>query len=921
MNTNRTLLLCISSICTILFSYAQTDKSIASANDYINANKSTDVTLLFNTNDKGEQTPVTWGLDTAWPDEWNIRRGTSFIGKEQLSVGRVSFQPSDLISADGTLSDEQKQDLDERLRLISLTGVKNIALNCDHEVLCDNEEKNFATTEEWEEWKQKAAQHRNNYVGKPTEWIKLFKATTNYCRERGYNVVSIAPFNEADFSAWNQGSMTDFKEICRLMQEDEYFDSIRVSGGNTLNCDEALKWYNGLKSYLDEGNTHQLAGSFDNYANFFTTVRANGHYATADELHNVMEAMVGVEYGMQTGIWWGFDGRARGEYCKATFGERLAYGEDRPNWTAASVYRMPDGRIQAFGGTSERQASNSSYRIVSQDKVAYFDGYGPMHEYIMELPGGTGYQKGQTNAERVVEIHIGEDVPLAPTKGTFTIMNKKSSKVLMPQNSTPSRGARQCQGTYLKKDYQHWNVTPVSSRVGGDFSYFYISNIANEELHLDNLNWSLNNGGEIILFDGNKGNNEQWYFQYAGDSYYYIINRHSGLCLEVAGGSTDNDAPVIQNTINGADQQLWRLLPTGVACEKRRPKAPEGLKAHPTGSTINLSWNANSESDIAGYTILRAKQSDGEWNTIARNIADTTFIDNTVSEEETYIYKIKAIDHSQNRSVKASDTISARTTNENELIAAYTFENSLKDCTNHNMHCDHYGKVNYSVGKDGNTVLQLNGSTSYIQLPTSIAHRQEMTIALWLKWFPGNTWQRIFDFGNGEQQYMCLTTNADNGMMRLSAKNNGIEQRMDICKLKDSYAWQHIAITIGTDKIVAYIDGEEQASSTDITIRTADFNPIFNYVGRSQFENDPLLKGDIDDMRFYNYVLSAKEIERLYKGEDTVIEDLSKDMTITDIRYYTLDGACHNTPQKGVNIIRTHYSDGTVTIDKKWEKE
>lgn len=37
--------------------------------------------------------------------------------------------------------------------------------------------------------------------------------------------------------------------------------------GNTLNSDQALPWYNYLKDQLDEGNTHQLAGSFDNFAN------------------------------------------------------------------------------------------------------------------------------------------------------------------------------------------------------------------------------------------------------------------------------------------------------------------------------------------------------------------------------------------------------------------------------------------------------------------------------------------------------------------------------------------------------------------------------------------------------------------------------------------------------------------------------
>ncbi len=136
-----------------------------------------------------------------------------------------------------------------------------------------------------------------------------------------------------------------------------------------LNTDQALSWYNALKGLLNEGNTHQLAGSFDNYALFYKTVRANGHHATNDELHNVMEAMVGVEYGMQTGIWWGTAELARGEFVKASFGRRLAYAEHRPNWTAASVYRSPEGKVQAFVGSSERQAVTSSYSFVSQDRM------------------------------------------------------------------------------------------------------------------------------------------------------------------------------------------------------------------------------------------------------------------------------------------------------------------------------------------------------------------------------------------------------------------------------------------------------------------------------------------------------------------------------------------------------------------------
>ena len=108
---------------------------------------------------------------------------------------------------------------------------------------------------------------------------------------------------------------------------------------------------------------------------------------------------MGVEYGMQTGIWWGTAEYARGEFVKASDGVRLGYAEHRPNWTAASVYRHPDGKIQAFGGTSERQAVTTTYRFFSKNMDVFYDGNGPQREYTMVLPGGTGYQNGQSNAE------------------------------------------------------------------------------------------------------------------------------------------------------------------------------------------------------------------------------------------------------------------------------------------------------------------------------------------------------------------------------------------------------------------------------------------------------------------------------------------------------------------------------------------
>ncbi len=256
-----------------------------------------DRSLFFDIFASGQEKPIEWGLDTAWPDEANMRRGVRFLGSDIIDVARVSFQPWAQITEKGVLPDVLRNNLAERMRLVGLIGHKvNIALNLDagdptlHDV----------------------------YDNKPAEWAKLIDATAAAVQEMGYTVVSAAPFNEPDYQ-WNGLSQFIFSLInSTLKNADNYprFQSIRLSGGNTLNCDEALPWYNALKSNLDEGNTHQLAGSFDNYANFFQTVRADGKHATADELHNVMEAMVGVEYGMQTGIWWGHADLVRGEFCK-----------------------------------------------------------------------------------------------------------------------------------------------------------------------------------------------------------------------------------------------------------------------------------------------------------------------------------------------------------------------------------------------------------------------------------------------------------------------------------------------------------------------------------------------------------------------------------------------------------------------------
>lgn len=815
--------------------------------------------VLFNIGSTGLKSSIRWGMDVAWDNESNVRRGVTFIGKDHLTLGRASFQPSDVITS-GKLSTAQSDALRSRLNHLSLQGAKNsfgVVLNCDHEALVTD---NYSP----------------NYRANTSRWADLIAATTRQAQEWGYNVIAVAPFNEPDYGTglswgWKEGNEQDFLNIAKILKTDykSTFDTIAICGGNTLNCDNALSWYNTLKGYLDMGNTHQLAGSFDSYANFFAKVVADGKTGIADELHNVGEAIVGQEYGMSMGIWWGFDGVARGQFCRATSsekpGERIGYAEDRSSWTSAAVYNNAvDGTTEAFIGSSERQANDHSYEFVSADRDVYFDGRGPLRQFVVDMPGGTAYQAGQTNAERLVNIQYGEDVPRREITGgqKYIIMNRSTQQVLQPTGgyqsnaNTVATAARDA-----SKETQEWTVEPVDSRIGGDFSYYAIKS---GDFFLDNLNWSLDANTNAIIYKGDGGNVEQWYLKYAGDGYYYIINRHSGMYL----CKPSSLSTVVQQDLNTTSRnnyyQQWRIMPVTNRCEVVAPSAPSELTATPASHSIALEWKASTSADACGYTVFRATEGQDDWNTIARGIAGTQFIDNSASEGVTYIYKVKTLDTGDNLSRTASNTATAATLPGDALVAQWLFDSSLADTTANHLDASLYGTETYGTGRDANTTAKaivLNGTNTYLQVPYSLGSLATMTFAAWVRPGSSSSWQRIFDFGNSTSQYVFLTPRTDGGKTRLAIKNNGDEQQVTTDGMTLN-TWTHVAVTIGDGKAAIWLNGEKKAEET-IDAKMSDFMPVKNYIGRSQFASDALLRASLQDVRIYNFALSDDDITRL----------------------------------------------------------
>ena len=895
MNNKRNILFVVAALGAAT-AFAQ-EPVRSSSSLYLHAQKKADVSLPYAISAEGKRFQPTWGLDQAWPNESNLLKGINHMGKENIGIGRTAFRYSVALTNDSVLGAADITALRNRNTIFNkLSATLPLVFTADQEAVGPNDANPDRVPPEYFV-KNKSAniEHWAAMINSHVHWMQ---ANTKH------PVVGISPFNEPDYWSIEEGATPEKQwQVAKLLKE-QYprCAEIPMVGGNTLNNDKALEWYTPGKQYYEWGNTHQLAGSFDSFAGFFQQLKKDGKVGYADEMHNVGEAMVGLEYGMTVGIWWGFDSRARGEFCDISRnGVRLAYGEHRNNWTAASVYRHDDGRVKAFVGSSERQAKTTTYQFVSTERDVYYDGYGPVHEFVMEMPGGTGYQTGQTNGERVINVTWGEDVPPSEINGTYKLLNKVSGATGNVVSYTSS-GDIIKQSRYTGSKKQQWTVKPCSSRIGGDFSFYDIESVDNAKIRMNVKDYSKSQADILAWTQDGPTSNEQWYLEYDGNGYYLIRNRESALYLASAGTSTM--AKIIQTpelTGTNRDRMLFRFIPVDVTYETVAPAKPVGLSAEPQSASVRLSWTANTETDVEGYMVVRAPKGTDDWNTIARQLTETYFVDNTCRPNTSYIYKVKAIDRSQNIS-EASDVVEAAPLSQPTMIARWDFEDNLNDDTQNMLDMASPSTPKYVADhKVGDKSLSL--TAQFVQLPYRVADSDELSVAMWVKWNTSTTqWQRIFDFGNDEDHYLFLTPNSGTSKMRFAIKNGGDEQILDCPSKLSSYLWKHVVVTMGKDKTAIYVDGTEVASTTGITIKPSDIRPVLNYLGRSQYTADPNISANYDDVRIFNYALSADEVKAVKDGTYTNIQSVENSDVVSK-PIYTIDGKRIDRPQQGINII------------------
>lgn len=165
----------------------------------------------------------------------------------------------------------------------------------------------------------------------------------------------------------------------------------------------------------------------------------------------------------------------------------------------------------------------------------------------------------------------------------------------------------------------------------------------------------------------------------------------------------------------------------------------------------------------------------------------------------------------------------------------------------------------------GGTV-DLDGVDDHLSLPAGQAnYTSGFTFAVWAYPASVKNYARFFDFGNGtaSDNFYLSRENVTNGL-RFKVYNgatggNAVLATGSMIVLNQ---WQHFAVTLdsaGNAKI--YRNGVLVGSGT--TLVPSNLTRSSNFIGRSNWTSDDYFDGALEDIRVYNRVLSATEIQGL----------------------------------------------------------
>lgn len=342
--------------------------------------------------------------------------------------------------------------------------------------------------------------------------------------------------------------------------------------------------------------------------------------------------------------------------------------------------------------------------------------------------------------------------------------------------------------------------------------------------------------------------------------YYFIDNPAAGQSLSGAGTPPGIGWSLVAAG-SPSDNTRWRLVKPYQPVTLSPAVAPSNLVAATADRSVTLRWSGSAPR----YSVYRGTVTGGPYTRIVADITRPLFIDCTVQNGVPYYYVVTALDGLEGETAYSAEASAMAASGLGlGLVAEYKFENTAQDSSGNGFHGTLNGATSFGAGRvDAAAINFTGGDNCYVEIPNPLGN--DFSIAFWVmtsataatgQWWsgqglvdgevPGQT----NDFGValvGNKAAFGIG-NPDTTITSSTAINDGL--------------WHHVvaARNSTTGSMLLYVDGVLRAAGAGPTGTRA--TPTVLRIGGLQ-SGWNFFNGAIDEVRLYNYALSASEVKTL----------------------------------------------------------
>ncbi|MCK5924192.1 MAG: hypothetical protein KAG66_24870, partial [Methylococcales bacterium] len=340
-------------------------------------------------------------------------------------------------------------------------------------------------------------------------------------------------------------------------------------------------------------------------------------------------------------------------------------------------------------------------------------------------------------------------------------------------------------------------------------------------------------------------------------------------------GQSYNFSVVAEDATGNQSTAAIVTATTLTTSDTEAPSVPTDLKLDSaTATVVSISWTASTDAQgtVILYHILRDGSEIG-------TSAVTSYTDNTVTSETTYVYSVTAQDNAANESDVSIDlsvdTPAVPITTGPQLIAGYPFEEgngaTVFDLSGNGHNGTLTGGAVRNLSGETGEAIEFNGTDSSINLGAVDITTPAMSIALWFK--PddfGTSDARLISKANGTSSsahYWMISTLSTAGQhrlrFRLKTENGGTATLIGNAALIPG-AWTHVTATYDGFNMKLFQNSIEVGSLAK-TGAVSTSSSIDAWIG-SNPGNSRYFDGLIDDVRLYGEALDGTTIQDIIAG-------------------------------------------------------